>query len=53
MAGIRLRCRVCGARLTPSEYVGRSHDLAVSFYRCRYCGTVIAIREPAAHGQAR
>jgi len=39
----RLKCHVCGARLTAADYVGRSLDLKMCFYRCRRCGALIAI----------
>jgi len=40
----RPKCNVCGARLTASEYIGRSMDLSTCFYRCRRCGTIVAIK---------
>jgi len=45
LAKNKLRCSTCGARLTSSEYIGRSMDLTTTFYRCRYCGTVVAVRD--------
>ena len=45
MARAGLRCHVCGARLTATEYIGRSFDMTKCYYRCRSCGTIIALSE--------
>jgi len=45
LARIKLKCHACGARITPSDYIGRSFDMSTSFYRCHVCGTVIAVKD--------
>ncbi|HDJ26466.1 MAG TPA: hypothetical protein ENF34_04045 [Candidatus Bathyarchaeota archaeon] len=40
-----LKCHVCGARLTATEYIGRSFDMSKCYYRCRSCGTIIVVSE--------
>ncbi len=44
MARSRLKCHECGARITALDYIGRSLDMSTSFYRCRACGTIIAVK---------